>query len=50
MIIGIAGYKSSGKDTAGSVLVDTYGWEKNEFCITNKRFNSKYIWFKIDLC
>ena len=31
MIIGIAGYKSSGKDTAGSVLVDTYGWEKMSF-------------------
>ena len=31
MIIGIAGYKGSGKDTAGSVLVDTYGWDKMSF-------------------
>ena len=31
MIIGIAGYKSSGKDTAGSVLVDTYDFKKVSF-------------------
>ena len=31
MIIGIAGYKSSGKDTAGSVLTDMFGFEKMSF-------------------
>ncbi len=31
MIIGIAGYKGSGKDTAGSVLTSTFGWDKMSF-------------------
>ncbi len=31
MIIGIAGYKSSGKDTAGSVLTEMFGFDKMSF-------------------
>ncbi len=31
MIIGIAGYKGSGKDTAGSVLTDMFGFQKMSF-------------------
>lgn len=31
MIIGIAGYKGSGKDTAGSVLTEMFGFEKMSF-------------------
>ena len=31
MIIGIAGYKSSGKDTAGSVLTEMFGFNKMSF-------------------
>lgn len=36
MIIGIAGYKGSGKDTAGSVLIDKYGFEKISFAAPMK--------------
>lgn len=31
MIIGIAGYKGSGKDTAGSVLIQNYGFQRISF-------------------
>jgi len=31
MIVGIAGYKGSGKDTIGKVLVDHYDFEKMSF-------------------
>ena len=31
MIIGIAGYKGSGKDTAGSVLIQNYGFTRVSF-------------------
>ena len=31
MIIGIAGYKGSGKDTAGSVLTEMFGFKKMSF-------------------
>jgi hypothetical protein len=31
MIIGIAGYKGSGKDTAGSVLIDMFEFQKMSF-------------------
>ena len=31
MIIGIAGYKGSGKDTAGTVLTDVFNFEKMSF-------------------
>ena len=31
MIVGISGYKSTGKDTAGSVLIDNFGWNRMSF-------------------
>mgnify|MGYP001273885697 FL=1 len=31
MIIGIAGYKGSGKDTLGRILTTTFGWKKMSF-------------------
>lgn len=31
MIIGIAGYKGSGKDAMGQVLTDSFGWDKMSF-------------------
>ena len=43
MIIGIAGYKGSGKDSLGEILTTTFGWRKNEFCSTNKRFSTHIL-------
>ena len=31
MIIGIAGYKGSGKDSLGEILTNTFGWKKMSF-------------------
>lgn len=31
MIIGIAGYKGSGKDSLGEILTNTFGWRKMSF-------------------
>lgn len=47
MIIGIAGYKGSGKDTAGSVLVEKYGWDKMSFAKPIKELVGNT--FKLDL-
>ena len=46
MIIGIAGYKGSGKDTAGSVLIEKYGFEKISFAAPMKDLVSNM--FNID--
>ena len=51
MIIGIAGYKGSGKDTAGSVLTDVFNFEKMSFAAPIKNlvastFEQEYVrWY-----
>ena len=44
MIIGISGYQGTGKDTAGQVLIDKFGFTKESFAapikdIVSKQFN-----------
>ena len=49
MIVGIAGYKGSGKDTAGSVLTDKFGWDKMSFAYPIKKITNEVFDIPMDI-